>query len=240
MLIGESKFIKIIFCFILFTGVIIPVWPKDMQERLQGQKKIIYKVSFNGIPSGYIEWEYLGKGRIQGREVDILSVSSDTKILKLLNLTSKEQVFLDSKTYLPLRVERDIVLFGQKELIEEIYDQEKGCVNIKRSNSKVQEDTLRQDKPIHNILELLYFFPLGIELDSSKWMNFNLPNQKVRIKLVDQRDLDTDKGMVSTYFLVGRGAKRFSLWLDEESRLPLRLEFILPLGKIIILRTDSN
>ena len=225
----------------ILVGVVNFSLAQDMDTRLQKNKKFLYKVSFNGIPSGYIEWEYLGKETIlDDKEAYVLEVSSDTKILKLLNLASKEQVFLDSQTYLPLWVKRDIVFFGKKELIEEIYNQEKGYVVIKRSNSKTNEDILYQKKPIHNILELLYFFPLGVELNCGKWMTFNLPNQKVQIKLIGEKKIVSGENTLDTYFLIGRGAKRFSLWLDKGDRLPLRLEIILPVGKVIILRTESN
>jgi len=43
----------------------------------------------------------------------------------------------------------------------------------------------------------------------------------------------------NTYFLVGRGAKRFSLWLDKEKKMPLRLEFISLAGKITVVRKED-
>lgn len=209
---------------------------EDIGVRFQGKKKLVYNVYFNGIPSGYIEWEYLGRQEIDGVTVNVLSVNSDTNIFNLLALDSKEKVFLDSKTCLPVKVERDIVFFGKKEIIEETYDQEKGQVKIKRSNSKELEDVLTQDTPIHNILELLYFFPRDVALEAGKWMTFNLPTQKIKIKMVKERVLKVNNVNQDTYFLIGRGAKRFNLWLDKEEKMPLRLEFISLVGKVTVVR----
>lgn len=211
------------------------VFTENIGKRFKNKEKLVYEVSFNGIPSGYIEWKYLGKEDVEGKPADVLSVNSGTKIIEVLNLTSREKVFLDSKTHLPLKVERDITLFGKKEFIEEFYNQTEGYVKIVRSNSQSKEELFYQDKPIHNILALLYFFPKDIDLEKDKWMHFNLPTQKIKIKMVSQRVLSVDKKEKNTYFLIGRGAKRFNLWLDKEERLPLRLEFVSPLGKIIIL-----
>ena len=211
---------------------------KTIQERFKDKKKLTYKVSFNGIPSGRINWEYLGKEYLGDKETEVLTVSSTTKILKFLNLTSSEKVFIDSLTNLPLLVERDIVLFGKKEIIREVYDQKKGIVRIIRTDSKTRENILAQTTPIHNILALLYFFPEDIKLKKKKWMSFNLPNQKVKIRFISERTLSTSKGNKKTYFLIGRGAKRFNLWLDKLTRLPLRLEFVFPIGKIIIVKVD--
>jgi len=209
---------------------------KDIEARFQNKEKLVYSVYFNGIPSGYIEWEYLGRQVVDGVTVDVLSVNSDTSIFNLLNLNSKEKVFLDSKTCLPVKVERDIVFFGKKEIIEETYDQEKGQIKIKRINSKEPEDVLSQDTPIHNILELLYFFPRDVALEAGKWMTFNLPTQKIKIKMVKERVLKVNGVDRDTYFLIGRGAKRFNLWLDKEEKMPLRLEFISLAGKVTVVR----
>lgn len=209
---------------------------EGIEARFQGKEKLVYSVYFNGIPSGYMEWEYLGRQEVDGKTVDVLSVNSDTNIFNLLNLASKEKVFLDSATGLPLRVERDIVFFGKKEIIEEIYDQDKGQIKVKRNSSKKSESVLYQDTPIHNILELLYFFPQDVELEAGKWMTFNLPTQKIKIKMVRERVLKMKGVKYDTYFLVGRGAKRFNLWLDKEKKMPLRLEFITLAGKITVVR----
>jgi hypothetical protein len=233
--ISITAVVRVAILIVLAMGfVCIPIFAQNFQERFKDGKKLVYKVSANGIPSGYVEWEYLGRQKLDGKLAEVLAVSSDTNIFKFLNLTSNEKVFLDSSSHLPLRVERDVILFGKKEFIEEVYNQDEGYVKIKRSNDNDKENTLYRDKPIHNILDLLYFFPEDIDLEKGDWMTFNLPTQKVRIKFIRERVLAKDGQRLDTYFLIGRGAKRFSLWLDKESRLPLRIDFIFPLGKVII------
>lgn len=223
--------------FLIVVGVGLgSVFGAGIEARFKDGKKLTYNVFFNGIPSGHIEWNYLGRRDLEGSIVDELLINSDTKIFKLLNLASEERVFLDSKTHLPLKVERDIVFFGRKEVISEVYNQDKGYIKIKRSNSKKTENILYQDKPIHNILELLYFFPQDVELKAGEWMIFNLPTQKVKIKMVQKRILKIKNKKFNTYFLVGKGAKRFNLWLDIVEKIPLRLEFITLAGKVTILR----
>jgi hypothetical protein len=226
------------FCVVLIFGIPFSsdIFAKSIEERLEGKDTIDYDVSFNGMDAGFIKWKYLGREEINGQSLEVLSVSSDTKIMAFFDLTSSERVYLDSENYLPVKVERDILLFGNKELIVEKYDQQTGKVNIVRTNKKVTEEQLIQDKPIHNILALLYFFPDNIPFEKGKWLNYNLPTQKIRIKMVRERLLKTPYGEEETYFLLGRGAKRLSLWLDKENRLPLRLEFIFLVGKVVITR----
>lgn len=225
--------------FLLLISFVNPVYSQGIKERFKGSEKLTYKVYHNGVFSGYIYWSYKGKDKVGKNEADVLHVSSDTKMLGLLDLTSDEDVYLDSKTHLPLKVKRDILMFGKKELIEETYDQVKGFVKISRTGDKAGEEILYQDSPIHNILALLYFFPQGIKLEKGQWMDFNLPTQTIKIKFVKERVLKTAKDKQNTYFLLGRGGKRFSLWLDKTTRLPLRLEFISLLGKVSIVRVDE-
>ncbi len=225
---------KLIFILFFLIAISYPGFSQEIKERFGNSQKLTYQVFYNGIPSGYIYWSYRGLGKIGTKTVEVLRVSSDAGIFNLLDLTSDEEVFLEAATYLPLKVKRDIVLFGKTEQIEEIYNQDKGYVQIIRQGNEQKEEIIRQDKPIHNILALLYFFPQDFKLEKDKWITFNLPTQKIKIKFVKERPLKTGGGEISTYFLLGRGDKWFNLWLDKFTRLPLRLEFISVLGKVTI------
>lgn len=227
----------LIIVFSLFPSFVFSL---SMEERFQNKDALTYQVSFNGVPSGHIEWKYLGIRQVEGKPADVLLISSDTAILKLLNLTSDESVFLDVKTHLPVKVERNIILFGKKENIEELYNQKEGYVQIIRKNSATKEEILRQKPPIHNILALLYFFPQNIGLKKDKWMAFNLPTQKIKIKFIEEKYFGAGNNKQKAYFLIGRGEKKFNIWLDKETRLPLRLEFIFPVGKIVITRVNID
>ncbi len=227
---------KRVVIFLLILSVAMSANAAGIKARFNGNSSIDYKVYYNGFKVGKLQWEYLGKDKIEGKEVDVLMLNSDANIFKLLNIQGDEKVFLDSNTRLPVKVERDIVYFGKNELIEEFYDQEGGHVRVIKNNCNTTEQILDQEGPIHHILALLYFFPKDHKMKEGDKQVFNLPTQKINIKLHSERMLKTKNGKRDTYLLVGRGAKRFNLWLDKEEMTPLRLEFIMPLGKISIVR----
>lgn len=220
-------------CLFLMNGF---CYSDDIKTRFEGKRVLFYDVFFNGIPTGKIEWQYLGKDVVSDREVDVILLNSDTNILKLLNLESKEKVYIDSATYLPLKVERDVVFFGKKEKIKEIYNQETGLITITKDNSSKKQTFLHVAKPIQNILSLLYFFPKDIALIKDRPLYFNLPTQKVTIRMLYENDIAFGKGKKDIYFLAGKGDKKFNLWLDKKERIPVKMEFIVPLGKITIIR----
>lgn len=224
----------------LFFLILPPSLYSDegLAKRFDVSEKIRYNIAFNGIPSGHIYWRYLGKDLVDNQEVEVISIEAHTEILRLLNLVSFEKIYLDAQTSLPVKVERDVTLFGRKELIKESYDQEKGKVMIVREKDgkEIEEEVYRQDTPIHNILELLYFFPKDIDLKEKRgeWMVFNLPNQQVQIRFNSKRDVAVSGQRHEAYFLEGKGARRFNLWLSQEKRLPLRLDFLFLIGRVTI------
>jgi hypothetical protein len=212
---------------------------ENIGERFKGSDKIAYDVFYNGIPAGKIIWKYLGKEKVNGKETEVIFLDSNTKILNLLNLASKEKVFLDMNTHLPVKAERDVIFFGKQENIEEIYNQEAGSVRIINSKHKDKAVILHQTKPIHNILALLYFFPQDIALIKDKKLYFNLPTQKVTVKLVSEGVMQFGKEKKEIYLLSGRGGQRFNLWLDKKDRSPIKMEFLSIAGKVTIMRKSA-
>ncbi|UCD15144.1 MAG: hypothetical protein JSV34_05350, partial [Candidatus Omnitrophota bacterium] len=66
-----------------------PLLCENIRERFQGEEKLVYGVYFSGIPVGNIEWAYLGEEVVNGKNTHVLSIDSDTDILKVFNLESK-------------------------------------------------------------------------------------------------------------------------------------------------------
>ena len=157
-----KKFILLLFVVSFFT---VGAFAESIKARFNGDSSISYKVYYNGIKVGKLDWEYLGKDIVSGKEVDVIKLNSDAIIFKMLNIQGDEKVFLDSNTGLPVKVERDIVYFGKREFIEEFYNQEEGRVRIIKNNSETTEKVLNQEAPIHHILALLYFFPKSCEME---------------------------------------------------------------------------
>jgi hypothetical protein len=197
-------------------------------------EKFVYKVNLNGIYVGRIRWEYLGRLSRGNIWIDVLSLSSNVKILKLFFIQTKEKLYIDSHTHLPLRVERQVRFFGRREEILEEYNQKENYVRItKVVASKTEEKIIHIKAPIHNVIALLYFFPKDIKLRLGRSSSFNLPTQKINIKVTTLKMFDTLKGSYEVYVLEGK-PRNFKIWLEKEKRIPLRIEFPVTLGRISI------
>ncbi|MFH1414358.1 MAG: DUF3108 domain-containing protein [Candidatus Omnitrophota bacterium] len=203
----------------------------------QGEK-VSYKVKFSGIYVGDVNWEYLGRANVGDKLTDIISLSSDIKILKLFSIKSKEKLFIDAQTYLPQKIEREVNFLGKHESITEEYNQEEGYVKISNVGPKGRkEEIIRLEGPIHNAIALFYFHPKERELNLGETSYFTLPTQEISVKVSTLEMLDTAMGEYEAYVLKGK-PRNFKLWLEKEKRIPLRLEFPVFLGKIVISRVD--
>jgi hypothetical protein len=236
-------FMRFLLKMILFPILLVfcvPVMAQPtIEERFADKKILHYQVFFNGVNSGNVSWQYLNKGVLGFRGVDVLRIDSDTKILGVFDLTSHEKIYLDASSSLPVRVERDLLVFGKKELIEEDYNQDEGSVAITKTTAdgKLTPTILRQDKPIRHIMALLYFFPSIDGLKVGEKLNFNLPTCKVEVRLHSMRKIIVGGKKREAYFLVGTGGKRFNIWIDKEKKYPIRIEFIFLAGKVSIVES---
>lgn len=197
-------------------------------------EKFNYKVKYQGIHVGKIEWEYLGRSNVDDKLVDVLSFFSNIKILELFSIQSKEKLYIDSETSLPLKVERDVKSFGNQEDILEEYNQGEDYVKITKITAKgTKEKILHIKAPIHNVIALLYFFPQDVELKLGDTFSFNLPTQKISMEVIALEIVETPKGSYEAYVLEGR-PRKLKVWLEKEKRIPLRIERPIALGKINI------
>ena len=83
-----------------------------------------------------------------------------------------------------------------------------------------------------------YFFPAAKGLTPGQKFDFNLPTAKVHVEVRSLTKIKMGSREKEAFFLVGTGGKRFNLWLDKESLVPLRLEFLFPVGSVMIVRND--
>ncbi|MCX7661838.1 MAG: DUF3108 domain-containing protein, partial [Candidatus Omnitrophica bacterium] len=192
--------------------------------------KFTYKVSYNGIYVGNIECIYLGKQNIDNKLADTLELFSDVRILGFFSIQSRERLFIDSSNQLPLKVERKVKYLGKDEEILEEYSQQEGLIKITKKYAKGKtEKRLEVGAPIHNIIALLYFFPQNLKLNPGKQFVFNLPTQKINIRVKDLALFDTYEA-----YILEEESRRFKVWLERDKRIPLRIEFNFFLGRIVI------
>jgi hypothetical protein len=218
--------------FIILTGSLL----LGQDPYLGAAERFEYQVRFNGLNVGEVQVEYFSQTGAAKARQEVINLSSNIKILKLFSIKSQEKFYIDSKTFFPRKVERDLLLLGGREKILEEYNQKRGYVRmIKTAKGKTKEERINQQPPIHNITALLFFFPRNISLKEGSSVYFNLPNRKLEMQVVEcKTSVCPTAG--NKVFLLEAPAKRIKLWLEGDRRIPLRIEFPAFLGRITISR----
>jgi hypothetical protein len=192
--------------------------------------KFLYEVTFNRLKAGTIELEY--KGRKD--DLDLVVVTNKINVLNILQINSVESIYLNAEDYLPKKVERDVVFFGKPEHIIEEYNQKDGWVNVlQEKNGKTKENIIPQDPPIHNSHSLFFVYPLNFEQDPGALLEFNLPLEKVKMRVRELRKVKSDSGEKEVYVLEVN-PKKIVIVLDKSQRIPLRIEMPCLWSKLVI------
>lgn len=201
-------------------------------------EKFLYRVNYGIIKVGEIEFEYLGREKIDGIWQDVIRLGSNVNILRLFQIESEELVYIDADTYLPVKVQRRVNYSGTRELILEIYQQEEGRVRITQEKDGITEEKLLEaEPPIHNALALYFLYPFELEAEAlGETYEFNLPTRKINIKLKKLERVPARETVEEFYILESLPPRRFRIWLNKTERMPQRIEIRAFLGKIVITR----
>jgi len=143
----------------------------------------------------------------------------------VFKLDDTETIWADSKTFLPVRVRRDIKMWPRHEQIEENYDQARYTLDItKTCGGRRYSQRIVKDGPIHNAILLPYQIRRNRQLPSDWTMKVTLPTREFRIKLVRIEEVEVPAGKFKAYYFESE-PKRFEIWVSSDERhIPLKIK----------------
>lgn len=172
------------------------------------------------------------KARLNNRDAILIVFTA-----KAPQFYDEEKIFLDSNTYLPMIVLRDINLFGTKEIIREEYDQNKYELKIiKQVKNRTIENVIKSHAPIENIYGFIYRYMHSGKFEKGESLNLNLPTKNVQMKLTKKDELRlktiaSGKKTFQAYYFESQ-PKQFKIWFqDRPIHVPLRIDGSLGFGK---------
>jgi len=220
-------------------GIIKPPLPvlstkKPEFPELIGEK-IVYDVKLGEINLGKARFNHLANVQLDGRTVNLAIFET-----RLIRFRDVEKIYSDPETFLPLKVERDIVVWPKAEKITEDYDQKNFILTITKTQGKKQEQTLlKHDGSIHNAILLPYYVRRTAKLQPGWTLKANLPTQQFEIKLVAMEDLKTPAGKFKSYYFQST-PQRFEIWISaDERRIPLKIKGCGGIGYTMVMREYS-
>ncbi len=215
---------KILFISFLLLFVCTNVNAQDTKgltyDSLKGEQ-IDYHVRSLGMHAANAILTFEGKATLEGKEVYLITFEA-----KGSNFLDSEKIYADSETLYPIRVVRDLNIFGTKEKIVESYDQKKFVVNIeKKVKGKKPEKTVIQKKgKIDNIYCFIYRFRINGKFKIGNSIKMNLPTKDVSVKIAQKKKMKAAGKVYPVYYL-HTVPSQYKLWLEADNvKIPIRID----------------
>ena len=183
--------------------------------RITGER-IVYAIS----PVGVSEYSDLGPSEVKGRPFNLATFKTQA-----MGFRDTEKIYTDPQTDLPVRVERDLSMWGDREKLVEEYDQKKFELTIKKykGKKKVKEYFFKADGPIHNAV-LLPFFLRKVKKLQPGWTFIVRFPAKFTVRLVGIEEIRVPAGKFMAYHFTSVPHK-FEIWISQDSsRVPLKIK----------------
>ena len=189
-------------------------------------EKIIYNVNLFGLKIGQSELLFVGTTLLNNKKVELIILSTNVN-----NLQDVEKIYVESSSFLPVRVERSVVFFGKKMNIIEEYDHQKNTLTlIKTEGRRTTKEIIKSQKPIQNIISLIFLFRKSKNFDIGQVVDVALPPINLEMKITGSVDFNAANTKYKAY-LFESAPKRYRIWIDEgPKKIPLRLDGAVAFG----------
>ncbi len=204
----------------------IPVIDQVSTQELAYERFFNESFQFNirslGVRAGGATLTFEGLTDLNGQQVYLLTFEATA-----MNFLDKERIYVDTQHFYPIRVTRDLNIWGSQEQIVEDYDQQDFSVRIVKrvkGQDDPEETVIQKDGKIDNIYCFIYRFRVQEDVQIGQSLQMNLPTKDVMMNLVRQTRIKALGQTLDAYYL-DTVPSEYSVWLDMSAdRLPLRID----------------
>lgn len=203
-------------------------------------ERIVYTIKKMGVKGGDASLVFQGEEKIDGKDAYLILFFA-----KGAGFLDEEKIYVDRKTFLPIRVERnvDIKIWGsKKERITELYDHKKGEVKIvKVAGGKTTEQVIKKGKPMENLYGFIYRYRKDGKFTIGDTLQMDLPTMDVKLKITKKDKIKIGGAPEDVYFMES-APKKYMVWFDADSRkVPVRIDGAVGFGSTsMVLREYSG
>lgn len=210
------------------------LWEKEKPNAYL-KERITYDIMLGKFCLGTAVFNAQAPLELGGNTVNLMTFQT-----KIVRFTDLEKIYYDPRTFLPIKVERDIYIWPSRETITEEYDQENFVLNITKLKGKKEEKTLiKKEGFIHNAILLPYHVRQLGDMDFDWALTVRLPTQQFEIKLISKETITVPAGKFLAYHLKSI-PKRFEIWITADSRrIPVKIKGSGVFGYTLVMRDYS-
>lgn len=188
-------------------------------------EKLYYGIYSAGLKVGSATITYLGPKVINGKVASFITLEA-----RAPGFYDSEKIYGDIETSLPIRIEREVRLFGKDINIIEDYDHEKMEVVISRNSQNADQEVIKSEDRINNIILLLYQFRYKKDYKCGDKLQFNLPTKQLEMLVDEERRIKVPYGRYDSIFIRSI-PPRFKVWFrNDKDRIPLRIQGAIGFG----------
>jgi len=242
----KNRIFLIVFICVIFVSAVAVVVRScrikaDAKERISKTieddspfrgETITYDIKMGGVNLGKAVFQHMASAEINGKLLSKASFETN-----LARFKDTEIIYSDPKTFLPVKIDRDIVNWFSREKITEDYDQENFKVTITKYNgSKQNKLVIQKDSVIQNAILLPHSVRRVGKLDPGYIFSVNLPNRKLQMKLVSLEDIKTGGGTFKAYHFESL-PRQIEIWISaDENRIPIKMQGVGAFGYLLVLK----
>ena len=194
-------------------------------------EKIVYDVKLGMVKLGTAVYEQQKGTELGGSKVELFTFET-----RLMRLVDKERIFSDPETALPVRVERDVLIWPKHEIIIEEYDQKNHSVTVTKGG---RTQTITIGGPHQNAILLPFSIRRSARLEQGWSAKVNPPTQQLEITLVGSERVQVPAGEFETHHFTSVPAK-FEVWVTaDKDRVPVKIKGTGAIGYVMFMSSYS-
>lgn len=187
---------------------------------------IHYDIKKFKMKVGEATLSFHGLVSLEGQSALLITFTS-----KGLKFFDEEKIYVDPRTFLPKRVERDLSIFGKKEKIVEHYNAKEGTVRVvKTARGKTTEQVIKHSVPLDNIYCFIFRYRIMGKFAIGENLLVHLPTKDVQFQVQKPRKLQLEDREVDVCYMQSDPAQ-YRVWFDTGAhKVPLRIDGAISFG----------
>lgn len=183
-------------------------------------EKMTYDVRLGSIDLGRSTFSHMPSVESNGKKLIVMVF--ETSLARFKDI---ETIYTDPQTFLPVRVERDVLKWFTREKITEDYNQRDFTVTInKKRGDKTETSLIKKDGPIHNAILLPQSIRRSVKLDANKVLVANFPTSRYEIRMVSVEEIKVPAGTFKAYHFQSTPSQ-IDIWISaDERKIPVKIQ----------------
>lgn len=179
---------------------------------------IRYSIKQFGVKAGEAVLRFDGEKEIDGKKVYLIVFKSTAP-----KFFDEEQIFIDTVSFRPVRVIRDIDIWGKKEKITEDYTPDGKAKVVKVAEGKTTEQLLDRKGPVDNIYGFIYRYRAEGKFSSNEKFDIRLPTLDITMTIGEAVSFNA-VGKKYNAAVLRSVPSKYTIWMDTtKQRIPLRI-----------------